>query len=141
MKSETKGGGSVFGSLLMAKPVRDPSFLRAQMPSAALDGLRKCSKNDCKKVGNKCSQEPRTHFGRSGPLPGTPLFAPCRRRKVPKRVPKISLNCLVFTHTRFQIIKRLRLAFQTGFSSSAFGAIMLVAPIDQFQLSPFVTKR
>ena len=65
----------------------------------------------------------RTHFGGSGPLPGNPLFAPCHREKVPKTDPVICANCLVFTHTRFQIIKRLRLAFQTGFSSSAFGAI------------------
>ena len=78
-----------------------------------------------KKLGlnGETHNKQRTHFGRSGPLPGNPLFAPCHREKTPKTDPKIRANCLVFTHTRFQIIKRLRLAFQTGFSTSAFGAI------------------
>ena len=64
-----EGRGFNIGPVAMAKPVRDPSFLRARILSAALDGLRKGSKTGCQKVGLKTvTSTTRTTTDRLSPI-------------------------------------------------------------------------
>ena len=117
-------GVSNFGTLLMAKPVRDPPFSRTQIPSAALKGLRKCSKTGCKKVAFKVyTTPPTTHiFGVFWISVRDRLFGSTGARWAQKVPPE---SCTSGHLSRALSNQAPSSRFSNTFSSSACGAIII----------------
>ena len=112
-ENQELGGREVshFGSRLVAKPLRDPPFLRVQILSSALKGLEKLSKVAAKTPWENGDT---TNNGQNSsdldPGRGPAYLAKPVRYGLKKWPPKVAL---LDSFRARCLIKRLRLAFQT----------------------------